>query len=1145
MNISKELQSIASDPKNSAWIDASAGSGKTNTLVNRLIRLLLEGNDPRKIVCITYTNAGAIEMKNRINNELTKFVVSADEEIKKKIQDIKNSNEVTQIEIENAKILFAKILDYSEEFRILTIHAFCQEILTSFPFEANICINYKLVNDKKEELIKKTIDIFLLDTVTNNDLKNSITNFSKDYDFKSTFQKMLKSIIDNYEVSDIYKLYTQSYDDRYIFERLSNILNYHIDSNLDKIEKSFFAERNESLFFLKKQINIFEENNKKEIVKKIIDFLYKTESIDNYSYDEYKIFFLTDKDAIPEKGKQGFGDIFKKYENIKTFFNNEAEKIYKYECDMFFCRCYKYSKLIVNIVKEIIKIYTELKNKENSLDFNDLIDKTRDLLQSQWGMSWVNFKMDNKIEHILVDEAQDTNDIQWEIIKALTNDFFDGQSSYNEKTDKVRTVFVVGDEKQSIFKFQGANFLSFQENKDFYKKKIENSLNIFKEVSFDTSFRSSQNVINFVNKVFSNDFLKEKITTKNEFKHIAKRNIEGRVEIWNLIEKNDDNKKNNIWHEWENRNAEKDFAYKQLAKKISNKIKFWFDNKKQIYFFDKTTNQEKIRTIKYSDIMILFRRRTSELFNYLIKELNKNNIPNSNEDRFFLKDNIISQDIISLLTFLVFEKDDLNLANLFKSPFLNLSEEDLKICCLMKNEYENISLFNILKIVFEEKYNFLFDLKEKSKNLSIYEFFIYLFETRKIRNRFKERKNFDQSIIDDIFDKFLYLADEYEKNNSHADLVGFISYINDSELELKHEINDNDDVIKITTIHSSKGKEAPIVFLTDTINTNDNRDDRIFFYDFDKFPLFKFKDKEQNKNSQYKKIMEKSKIQVENEYYRLLYVAITRAKNELYICDYKKKENGEKDCWYKFLYESIQDMDFVQPIQDELGGFYIGENDKYENNVNIINSNTEFDVDKTNLVSNEFKTNINKDNISNNIAIKIINPSLYYDDCKNIINDVPQKYLPYQKGNDIHKLLEILPNYDSNKTHFIDMYLKSKDYSEKTKIKENILNILNQKIKNLDFDIFSDNSYAEVPITSYDDKTKTIISGVIDRLVVDEEKQIIYIIDYKSNKNKEYIEKYKNQLEKYKTALSKLVEYKEFKIRTFILWTKTVELEEI
>ncbi len=1110
------------DINSSVWVSASAGSGKTTILINRLLNMILNDIDISKIVCLTYTKTASREMKERIYNSLIKWTTAQDDELKKELKNISNIA-ITKEQMRKARTLFAKTIDNIDNLKIFTIHSFCQQILSKFPIEAGITPNFEVIDEyQSKELIAESVDTILRCA------KNDIHIY-----------EYIKLIIKEKNEDSFYDFINYLVSKRKDFELIRDNINYkkNLKDSLaitfetrEQVAEDFLAYNFGSIIdicndALKKKITGAKLSTIESIKSTIIELnKYKNEKDKKELYssiDRYVSLYLTNKNE--------------KRANFIDNLQQEQDRCYLFRQNLINTKCYNLTLASIEIVFRIIDNYKFLKEKKGVLDFDDLIVKTIQLLRNPDYSDWINYKLDSGIEHILVDEAQDTSILQWEIVKYLTRDFFSGVNNH----DNPRSVFVVGDEKQSIYSFQDASPEMFEIMHNYYKKLVESSRNNFIKFDLNRSFRSVKTILNFVDTVFVGH--ENKISKlNNRVKHNETREGIGLVELWPLIDTENIEKQrsevaeaktigNNNRQSWDmNFNLDEETKKQELlAKYIASKIEELLGSNRAI-----VDKEGKKRKIECGDIMILVKNRNKIFLSYLIKDLNRKNIPNSGLDKVNMFSEIIIRDIVSLLTFLLFQNDDLALANIVKSPILSLTEDDLYKICDHRNK-NNVNLLLSLKKLYPDKYEFLNSLVEQSKILNIYDLCFYILMVCNIKKSIISRYGADSA---ETINKFLDFVYNYESKNS-CSLLSFINFVTNNVDEIKKDFETSSNQVKIMTIHASKGLQSPIVFIADANSMVDNRKEKILWcrsnVNMDNNANYDMDDGMNNSyiNMPFYKISEESKIMINiknnnlnnlfSEDLRLFYVALTRAENELYICGLERK--GSRESWYgisKKAMECLNGKKDIFEFNNNLEKFVYGEynylNNNFSEKIDDELKNT-CDLETVNLILKNIKIY----NYANEKQ-KIISPSQYY----NYVNrdrPIENNFKPIEKGKIIHKLLEILPKIDRNNwQNVINIYKNNMGNFSQNEILE-ITNLVfgilgNDNLKQF----FSKKSSSEVNIVGEVDGN--IVSGRIDRMVELDDK--ILILDYKNTsknyKNSDELPKeYLKQLELYKKLIEK------------------------
>ena len=554
-----ESQRQASDPYISAWVSASAGSGKTKVLTDRVLHLLLVGNAPETILCLTFTKAAAAEMANRLSKILREWMSLNDAELTKELQKLTGQTaEEVSSKIDFARSLFARVLDTKGGMKIMTIHSFCQSILKRFPLEAGISPSFEVIDENE------TAE--LLNTAIAQTLKNPAF---------SPQMHVLSEHLNEESLLDLLK-----------------------DIRKNQMELQHLLDENMSLQSL--QSKIYESLGVK--VDQTEDDIIKT-IYQGPNFDAYKKNYLTQKNeilkAVLKKGDEKEIEIANQILEVLDKIN--ALKVASA------------TSAFLMVAFEVLRNFDMLKQKADVLDYTDLILKTRALLEEKDMATWVLYKLDGGIDHILLDEAQDTSPNQWAIVRAISEEFFSGEG---RKADKIRTLFAVGDKKQSIYRFQGADAEEFERMRQFFAKRITDSENEFNDIPLNISFRSTQAVLDLVNLLLKKPSSRHGILNpKEDGTHYAYRTGQaGLVEVWPL-EPYDKKEKEDAW-EISKTDEIKPSSAARLSAKIAKRIA------DMIFKKEKLISQN--RPIRPSDIMILVRSRDrQEIVFELVRALKK------------------------------------------------------------------------------------------------------------------------------------------------------------------------------------------------------------------------------------------------------------------------------------------------------------------------------------------------------------------------------------------------------------------------------------------------------------------------------------------------------------------------------------------
>ncbi|QGR02993.1 exodeoxyribonuclease V subunit beta [Ehrlichia ruminantium] len=832
------MENIATDTLHHLiWISASAGTGKTRILVNRVLRLLL--TDHKNILCLTFTNAAAHEMTERIYSTLSIWTTLTDTELKRELQEITHNNITTQ-ELHQARKLFNSIHNLS--LSIKTIHSFCYQLISAFPIEAGISPNCT-IKDLSESFSK-----IFYKTLNDSTIKHNISVISSEITEKTLYDLLYKL------------LSNQDYNPN------QNLIYKKLNYDKTQINKSLNINTNNLTFV----INTLSQGSIRD--KKLSDKLTEWVNLP----DKYKILKLNEYTKIfinpTSLEKKSISSIATK-KILKDFPETEKIIIDIQEEILEFINIFNANKIaertihLTEIAKCFIKLYQQDKQRLNYLDHDDIINLALKLLTNPDHKDWILFHLDNKINHLLVDESQDNSIKQWQIISELCQEFFAGIGT----TDEIRTLFIVGDIKQSIYSFQNARPDYFEPMCHYFSQKSSK----YKILHLKQSFRSTAPILKLVDKIFNNFRQEISFNTAEIHHEIFRKYDQGYLEIWPIF--HTENNKHNLLE---------NIDYKitpdinlLLASTIANKIYTWIKNRRILL--------AKQRVITAGDILILVRHRTS-FIDHMITELKKLNIPTLERDKFKIMDSMIIQDLVNLGEFLLLPENDLALAGLLKSPIFEFTEEQIFNLAYNRN---NLHLWETLQLKFCQVSDYLKKLINISRTHNPLDVYNYIIS----QHKHKFIRCLGQSGTE-IIGEFINLLIQFELNHLNS-LQSFIHWIKNTNPEIKSDINHAKNYVKIMTIHNAKGMQSPIVFLADT--TAIPKSDLQLIFDAEHTPFWCRNDT----HDFCEKLKAQQKINEYNEYLRLLYVAMTRAEDELYITGTPPIQNKS---WYNIIH-SIKD----------------------------------------------------------------------------------------------------------------------------------------------------------------------------------------------------------------------------------------------
>jgi ATP-dependent helicase/nuclease subunit A len=1093
-----EAQKLALDTASHVWVSASAGTGKTKVLTDRILSLLLKNVNPRKILCLTFTNAAACEMMQRLLNRLGHWSSCSEFELNRELHLLLGKLPSKDLQ-ERARTLFVEVLETPGRFRIQTLHSFCQSLLACFPLEAGLSVETALLtDDQREEILLQVQESVLKTAREDQTLEKAITLLAEQFHYE-TFKQLCETLLqeriklslilitglENAQKETLKALELESLTPpSLLFEN-----SWQVD------QEGVSSLKACALHLLKGKASDQERG------QGILDWLEAAKTLE--SFNIYANHFLTSEGEIRQKLVTQ--DVANSFPSIKDILFQEAGKIQ----DVF--EVIKSSKIaeisfaLLKVSETLLMHYEALKKEKSALDYDDLILKVSALLHDRELAPWILYKLDGGIDHVLIDEAQDTNTLQWSIIKALTEEFFAGES----KTKQSRTLFAVGDGKQSIYSFQGTEPKIFTAMRTHFSSLLSHDKRAWKDIKMSLSFRSTTPILEFVDLLFSPESMRAGVEEENPLKHLCYRAGQaGRVELWPLASSNLDSGSTG-----EGRIL--------LAYQVADQIESWLKEEKFL--------PSRNRPLEPQDIMVLVQSRT-EFVPTLIQSLKTKNIPVAGLDRLNLLDHLAIQDLVFLSEFLLLPHNDFALACVLKSPFGGLEEEDLFILATTRGDkslWENLKIHHTR---FKDLVECLTALLKQVDFVTPFMLYSEILFTHKGLKKILGRFGRDAQ---DPIEEFLGLAYRYQMQFPSS-LQGFLQWLHKGSLEIKRDFSSTSvKEIRIMTVHGAKGLQSPVVILADTAFRPSSKPDFLWDPNNKKTCIWSPPRTLDTRITRAMKNQLKTRQEQENR--RLLYVALTRAEDQLYIAGAHENSSSLKNSWYQLIKNSLNQC--AQKVS--LPG---GEGLRL-----IYSPQTVLDESPPSFVKDE---HIRKD---------LSEPSWLFEEAseeKELLQatSVTKKALiPLQgdshsvfllKGQVVHSLLEVLPALPSQAqtrhiTSLREKWFENKEIFEDA-VKQ-VQDILNDSSLSC---LFQANSKAEVSIMGcYQGKLYT---ARLDRLVFFKDE--IWIIEYKTDTNPPSHSgmisiSYRHQLHLYLNLVKQL--YPSHKIKPMILWTQNKTLMEI
>ncbi len=1087
-------QRRASDPTAFSFVAANAGSGKTYVLVKRILRILLNGNDPSSVLALTYTTAAATNMSNRVFRELSRWVSLGHEELYREIYRIEGT-EPNSDRLKLARQLFARSIETPGGLKIQTIHAFCERILHLFPFEANVPANFAIMDDRlRGVLLTNARNVVLNNYLLNIDpcLSEEISKFIEitgEHGFEPTikmaisFLKKMGDFSHNYtEIDNLISKISQKLklDE---FDTEKSIINEIYDGRLSNEECISIGD-----------ILLNSSTNDKKIGKILIDSAFKKYG-DEWKNAYYSAFITlsgearSDRSFLSKAFRENFPILFRKL-------LLERDRIVRLLDILKSLDSLSRTRAMLTVTSAVLQAYEKEKIQHGVLDFDDLINRTRDLLNCT-SAQWILYKLDRGFNHVLIDEAQDTSPEQWEIIKLLTAEFYSGESSNLNN----RTVFAVGDPKQSIYSFQGAAPKAFSKNKEFFKRQFDISadvdMNIGKINFYDekllVSFRSSREILKAVDMVFNIPSHYEGLDSSFEpTVHESQRDESpGLVEIWPLIEPEK-------FIEIESWSAPLDKPSNgntavRLAKNMASHISRITDVASKEFIQDQFGV---FRSIVPGDILILVRKR-GILFEAIIRALKEIAIPVAGADRLKLNDHIAVMDLVALGKFIITPTDDLNLACVLRSPLIGFTEHQLfDLAVDREGSLIDALLIDSLGSEFNNARSLIKKYIQGAKGCGPFTFYSYVLGPCGGRRNFKSRLG---SEADDALDEFLRLALDYEQNDDPS-LSLFLDKFVSSDLTVKRDMESDRNEVRVMTVHGAKGLEAPVVYLPDTSGAAVDTNHSITILNLDEsdsefLPIWS---PSQSMDSEVIAGIRENNLKREaEENRRLLYVAMTRARDRLYVAGYLGKRGLPSDSWYAMIDRTLG-PDLIE-VNDEISppGARRMQTIPYpENLTNPLPADAIEPIDVPDWLM--------QDAIDEHVAQGPLNPSAARKKASEVdnIDSIGIDELSRRRGILIHSLLEFLPKIiDYKRFEVASEYLEIKapdfDAESRCAMIRSICQILSEPKLMM---LFAENSRAELPISGIlrrEGFPPRRVSGKIDRLAAFDEE--ILIADFKTS----------------------------------------------
>lgn len=1133
-------QMTAADPALSVWVSANAGTGKTKVLTDRVLRLLLAGTEPSRILCITYTKAAAAEMENRIHETLSDWVALDDATLAEALRRLTGDPPRSR-DIRRARSLFALVLDAPEGVRIQTIHSLCQSLLRRFPLEAGVQPHFEVIDERTGmELLAEAKHRLFTRSFGDEEreLAEAIQSLAGRM-AENRFHELLKLLIDARR--HLLPALNRHDGKGWLIDDAYAVLGVTRGQTEAGIIREVFAYDSGEECALRDAINALEAGAKTDfnMAQDMVGW-WQADPLHRVSHWlKYRSAWLTadgEPKANIEKSK-----VIKADASRQDALRREQARAVECETRLRALQVAQLTEACIRVVDGICIIYNHLKEIHQFLDYDDLVMLSVRLLQRPGIAPWVLYKLDGGVDHLLIDEAQDTSPEQWQLVEKLVGDFYSG-AGRAEARGIARTLFVVGDEKQSIYSFQGAAPRAFSAKRDQFAALAEAARKPFRPVSLGMSFRSTEAVLRVVDAVLSQPHVRAGVSFHGDIvPHEAFREGQaGLVEVWPVI-RGDEREEVDIWDVHSSVSVMDSQVL--LAERMANNIHDWLVRGERLESLG--------RPIRAGDVLVLVRRRNA-FMHHLLRALKRRDVPVAGVDRMVLTENIAVMDMLALAEFLLLPEDDLNLACLLKSPLCGVAEEQL---FMLAHGRGQASLWSRVQASGEltEAAGFLGGLLERVDYIRPYELFAQVLEGEGGRSRFAARMG---SEVFDPLDEFLALALEYERNHAPS-LQGFLHWMRSGDTQIKRDMEQGQDAVRIMTVHGSKGLQAPIVFLPDTVGTVSDSGGRLsplFWTEKDGQPVMLWSPSAKEDDPVTAGLRAACRRAEEEEYRRLLYVAMTRAEDRLYVCGALGRNRKEvpEGCWYSWIRSGIEGL--AQPcVVTFLPARPGGEAEAIE----VLRYETPQTVAPRKAVRTHrqkvlspMPEALRQPPAPEPYPPQPLVPSRSDSEAVvasggsgEVLSPV-QEGERFQRGNLIHRLLQWLPDTPTERRAatgeaYLARYAAAMPETERVALLREVLAVLDDVRM---APVFAPGSLAEVPVSGLvalqDGALPRILSGQIDRLRVTDE--AVWIVDYKTQRlpparAEEVPVAYLRQMAVYRAALMRI--YPDRPVHCALLWT--------
>ncbi|MES2983620.1 MAG: UvrD-helicase domain-containing protein [Pseudomonadota bacterium] len=871
---------------NSVWITANAGSGKTTALTERVVRLLLLGVAPERIVCITYTKAAASEMRMRVLEWLRALLLDGDEACRARIEKILGVA-ADETLLAHARGLFGAVLDSpGGGLQLMTIHGFCQNLLRRFPMEAGVAPHFTVLEDAAAEEMLRLAKHRMLERFSSGDawLVEALTLIgARSGEFR--FDALMGDIIRKRGAwAQVWRNQSPESLRAYLFA-------------LHGLAEGATRETLAATL-----CNAPNAADAAVIRGHLPDMLAHKKKTEN----KYAAGFAAWLEVVPEHRGPRIGalctlmltdgalrkDVAKLEQAADGAMMRLADAVLAYNDAIAALACAEESFAIAVLAKALLELYAQAKMAAHALDYDDLIGKTVALCAHPSTLGWVMSKLDHRIDHLLIDEAQDTSADQWALVRTLVEELIASNDGIGS-AGLPRSLLVVGDEKQSIYSFQGAAPELFAHHHQHFAALLEGSPSPLETQMLDTSYRSAAAVLRLVDHVAAQPAVAAALSASGMIQphRLHRTAAAGSVTLYPLVIAPEKERPAALTIPTEYLIIKT--AAQLLAETVAERIAQWL-------LVERRPLKSAGRALRAGDILILVRSR-KPLVLPLIRALQRRAIPVAGLDRLTLAEHLAVRDLLALMGWCMNVNDDLALAQVLRSPLIGLSDEGLRAMAhgrpaSLWAQTEQPLLTHWLSLKHTTPYDFLTDVLEVSG------------ARQQFARRFGEEVH---EVLDELKAQAAAMPAHMPPTLAH-----FYAWMDGSSRQVKREQEAaQSDHVRIMTVHGAKGLEAPVVLLVDTVSMPTTQHERMYFAQGQQhppLPLLSLSPEASGAAALLRMKQEKADA-LTAEYDRLLYVALTRARDELHLFGTaSKKGEAKAGSWYALAEQSLRALGAVE-----------------------------------------------------------------------------------------------------------------------------------------------------------------------------------------------------------------------------------------